>query len=280
MKNIISIERLKRRLAQSETVIVDVRFDLSDADAGRKAYLKGHIPGAVYMDLNRDLSGKVSKHGGNHPLPEWDWFEKKLGNIGISNDTTVIVYDEGNGMFAPRFWWLLNYLGHEKIYILDGGFKRWTAEGGEATTEVPNLQPKTFQKKEKQNSYVDMEEVKEKLHQPGIILIDSRAPSRYLGDEEPMYHRAGHIPGAANYFWKDVLKEDGTWKNEKQLAEHFSELDKDAEIIVSCGSGVSACPNILALEAAGYKNVKLYPGSFSDWISYEKNEVAVGEEDE
>ncbi|GIO24537.1 sulfurtransferase [Oceanobacillus sp. J11TS1] len=280
MKNIISVERLKRRLAQNNIVIVDVRFDLMDADAGRKAYLQGHIPGSVYMDLNRDLSGKAGKHGGNHPLPDWDLFARKLGKLGISNETTVVVYDQGNDMYAPRFWWLLDYLGHEKIYILDGGIDRWVEKGGELTSEVPNLQPKTFRRNEKINRYVDMEEVREKLRSPKTTIIDSRAPARYLGDEEPLYSRAGHIPGAVNYFWKGVLKEDGTWKNEEQLREHFSQLDKDAEIIVSCGSGVSACPNILALDNAGFTNVKLYPGSFSDWISYDKNEVAIGEEDE
>ncbi|GAA0320887.1 sulfurtransferase [Oceanobacillus oncorhynchi] len=280
MRNIISVERLKKRLPQNNVVIVDVRFDLMDADAGRKAYLNGHLPGAVYMDLNRDLSGKAGKHGGNHPLPDWDLFANKLGKLGISNETTVVVYDQGNDMFAPRFWWLLDYLGHEKVYLLDGGLDRWVAEGGELTSTVPNLQPTIFRRNEKENRYVDMEEVKEKLASKETTIIDSRAPARYLGDEEPMYARAGHIPGAVNYFWKGVLKENGNWKNEEQLREHFSKLDKDAEIIVSCGSGVSACPNILALDNAGFKNVKLYPGSFSDWISYEKNEVAIGEEDE
>ncbi|MFS0749094.1 sulfurtransferase [Oceanobacillus sp. 1P07AA] len=279
MKNLISVQRLKRRFSQNQIVIVDVRFNLQDPDAGRKAYLEEHIPGAIYMDLNKDLSGKAGKHGGNHPLPDWGLFINKLGQIGITSETTVIVYDQGNDMFAPRLWWLLDYVGHEKVYILEGGLDQWKKEGGEVTTEVPSLVPVTYQPQMKQNRTADMKEVRDKISNGSAVLIDSRSYQRYLGDEEPLYRRAGHIPGAVNYFWEDVLTKDGTsWKDKEQLESLFANLSKDDEIIVSCGSGVSACPNILALEAAGFHNVKLYPGSFSDWISYEENDVKVGEE--
>ncbi|GLO64863.1 sulfurtransferase [Oceanobacillus kimchii] len=279
MKNLISVQRLMRRFSQNHIVIVDVRFNLKDPDAGRKAYLKEHIPGAIYMDLNKDLSGKAGKHGGSHPLPDWDLFTNKLGQIGVTNETTVVVYDQGNDMFAPRFWWLMDYVGHDKVYILEGGLDQWKEEGGAVTTEVPSLNPVTYQPQLKQNRTVDMKEVRDKISNGNTILIDSRSYSRYLGDEEPLYRRAGHIPGAVNYFWKDVLTKDGRrWKDKEQLETLFANLSKDDEIIVSCGSGVSACPNILALETAGFHNVKLYPGSFSDWISYDDNDVKVGEE--
>ena len=277
MKNIISVSRLKKRLenGQDNTVIVDVRFQLEDPDAGRKMYLKDHLPEAVYMDLNKDLSDRVEKHGGNHPLPNLEMFAAKVGNIGIDNDTTVVIYDQGNEMFAARLWWLLEVIGHDKVYILEGGYHRWIEEGNKVTDEIPSLNAKEFHAVIRNENTVDMEEVRKKTEDNAAVLIDSRAPERYQGKTEPLYRRAGHIPGAVNYFWKDLVAADGTWKKGEDLERHFSDLSKEDEIIVSCGSGVSACPNILALKSAGFKNVKLYPGSFSDWISYDENEVEV-----
>ncbi|NAZ09604.1 sulfurtransferase [Agaribacter marinus] len=277
---VISIQRLKHRLnnSQDNTVIIDTRFDLMNSDAGRKAYLTDHIPEAVYMDLEKDLSGKKQKHGGNHPLPDVEMLSAKIGKIGIDHTTTVIIYDQKNDMFAARAWWLFHYLGHEKVYVLDGGYERWKEEGNETTDVIPQLTEKQFIPNIRSDQTVDMETVKEKVMSKSAVLIDSRSKDRYLGDSEPLYARAGHIPGAENYFWKDVLSADGKWKNKESLEKQFANIAKDEEVIVSCGSGVSACPNILALKSLGYKNVKLYPGSFSDWISYEKNEVAIGEE--
>lgn len=280
MPYLISVDRLKRRLKnnQNNTVIVDVRFQLNDPDAGRKAYLKNHIPGAVYMDLNKDLSGRAEKHGGNHPLPDMKIFAAKMGKIGIEHDTKVVIYDQTNDMFAARMWWLLDNLGHEKVYVLDGGLDQWVAEGNEVTDEIPELEAKEFKAEFRDENIVDIEELKKKLRDNQAILIDSRAKERYLGKTEPLYGKSGHIPGAKNFFWKDVLTNEGKWKKAEELGEHFSSLPKDKEIIVSCGSGVSACPNILALKGLGYSNVKLYPGSFSDWISYSENKVETKEE--
>ncbi|PAV30565.1 sulfurtransferase [Virgibacillus profundi] len=280
MPYLISLDRLKKRLEnnQDNTVIVDVRFQLNDPDAGRKAYLQNHLPGAVYMDLNKDLSGKASKHGGNHPLPDMKMFAGKIGKIGIDHDTTVVIYDQANDMFAARLWWLLDNLGHEKVYILDGGYEGWIKEGNEVTTAIPELKPKEFKGNFNENKIANIEEVKEKLEDNSAVLIDSRAKDRYLGETEPLYGKAGHIPGAKNFFWKNVLTKDGNWKKNGELEEHFASLSKDEEIIVSCGSGISACPNVLALKFAGFTNVKLYPGSFSDWISYEENKVETKEE--
>lgn len=278
--SLISIKRLKNRLEnnQSNTVIIDVRFQLNDPDAGRKAYLESHLPGAVYLDLNKDLSGKVERHGGSHPLPDTELFARKIGNLGIDHDTSVVIYDQSNDMFAARLWWLLDYMGHEKVYILDGGYDHWVEEGNDVTDAVPRLEAKEFQPVPRPNQMVNIEEVKEKLKDKSAILIDSRAHDRYLGKTEPLYGKSGHIPGAKNFFWKDVLNKEGWWKKAGELTSHFKSLSKDDEIIVSCGSGVSACPNVLALRKAGYQNVKLYPGSFSDWISYEENVVEKKEE--
>lgn len=277
MAYIISVDELKRT-DKNNTVVVDVRFDLQDPEAGRKAYLENHIPGAVYLDLNKDLSGKVAKHGGSHPLPDMDLFAKKLGNIGINHEIMVVVYDQHNDMFAPRFWWMLHYLGHEKVYVLDGGYDAWITAGNEVTKQIPLSNKKVFKPKYQECAVVNMKEVKEKLNKKTAILLDSRSKDRYLGKTEPMYQKAGHIPGAKNYFWKGVLRENGKWKNANELETHFSLLPKNAEIIVSCGSGVSATPNIMALKAAGYQNVKLYPGSYSDWISYEENDIETKDE--
>lgn len=263
--------RVKRHPEQ--TAIVDVRFSLTDSEAGEKAYQESHIPEAVYLDLNKDLAGPVQEHGGNHPLPDMNDFAEKLGEVGIDQDTTVVIYDQDNDMFASRLWWLLYFAGHDNAHILDGGLTRWVKEGHVVTNKVPVPTVKQFKPSVRSNEIVHMEEVKEKVNHGSAVLLDSRAEDRYLGKTEPLYAKAGHIPGAKNYFWKDVLGEDGQWKSKEALQTHFAKLGKKDEIIVSCGSGVSACPNVLALKMAGYENVKLYPGSFSDWISYPENKV-------
>ncbi|WP_088051156.1 sulfurtransferase [Virgibacillus dakarensis] len=275
MSVLVSSEWLARRLKDQpeNTAIIDVRFSLADPEAGRTAYEKSHIPGAVYLDLNKDLSGPVQTHGGNHPLPDINNFAEKMGEIGIDNETTVVIYDQDNDMFSARLWWLLHYAGHGHVYILDGGLASWMRQGHVTTNKIPVPEVKQFKPSVRANKVVHIDGVKERLKNGSAVLLDSRAKDRYLGKTEPLYAKAGHIPGAKNYFWKDVLDENGLWKNDKELASHFKALSKDDEIIVSCGSGVSACPNVLALKMAGYENVKLYPGSFSDWISYEENEV-------
>lgn len=280
MSYIVSPDWLKERMEKNpeETVIVDTRFQLNDPDAGRRAYLESHIPGAVYLDLKKDLSSKPEKHGGSHPLPDMDMFAAKLGKIGIDNDTTVVAYGKTNDIFPARLWWLLHYMGHDKVYVLDGGYDRWVAEGHSVTDEIPISKKKEFKPQYRHEEVVDMKQVKEKLADDTAILIDSRSRDRYLGKTEPMHPKAGHIPGAKNMFWKGVLDADGHWKNVDELKEHFADLPKDEEIIVSCGSGVSATPNIMGLKMAGFKNIKLYPGSYSDWISYDENEVETKEE--
>ncbi|WP_042220493.1 sulfurtransferase [Oceanobacillus manasiensis] len=282
MSYIISVERLKKRLEnennKDNTVIVDVRFQLTDSEAGRKQYIKDHLPGAVYLDLEKDLSSKPEKHGGKHPLPDMTAFSRKLGKIGIDHETTVVIYDQENEMFASRLWWLLHSLGHQRSYVLDGGYNEWVRQGNDITDQMPELDSKLFRPIILEGQTANIEEVREKLENDTAILIDSRERERYLGNKEPLYHKAGHIPGAKNYFWKNVLNSKGAWKKDIELKDQFSNLSKDTQIIVSCGSGISACPNVLALKMAGYENVKLYPGSFSDWISYDENEIETKEE--
>lgn len=280
MSYIVTSEWVSKRLEETDSnlIIVDCRFELQSPEVGKRLFIENHLPTAVYLDLNKDLSGPTQQHGGNHPLPDMHEFAEKLGNLGIDEKTTVVVYDQANEMYAPRLWWLLTYMGHEDVYILDGGYEKWVAEGRTVTQEIVTRTPKVFTPHIQTDAKVDIEGVKEKLGNQSAILIDSRAKDRYLGKVEPLYARAGHIPGAKNYFFKGVLKDNGLWKNTQEMEVHFADLPKNKEIIVSCGSGVSACPNIIALKQAGYTNVKLYPGSYSDWISYEENEVETMEE--
>lgn len=262
---------------EHKPVIVDVRFQLQNSEFGYKAYKQGHIEGAFYLDLNQDLSGEPAKHGGNHPLPDVEVFAKKLGDIGIDRQTPVVFYDAANDMYAGRAWWMLHYFGHEAVYVLDGGFAAWEAAGNKVTQEVPEARAVNFVPNILPTATATMAEVRASVDNPQAIVIDSRAPERYTGEVEPMYNKRGHIPGAKNYFFKGVLDDAGKYKTEASLREHFAGLDKKSEIIVSCGSGVSACPNIIGLKTAGFENVKLYVGSFSDWISYDDNTVELGE---
>lgn len=268
----------KMNTSPSDIVLFDTRFSLADATAGYEEFKQEHIEGARYLDLNKDLSAEVQIHGGGHPLPEPEQFAKTVGTAGVDNDTVVVVYDDGNGMFAARAWWVFYYMGHEHIYVLENGLKGWKDAGYETTDQETKILPRTFTPQVRAGDVYHMQEVKERVANKEAILLDSRAHERYLGQNESMHKKAGHIPGAKSYFWQGVLNEDGTWKDSAALEHHFQEFDKDEEIIVSCGSGVSACPNIIGLKKAGFTNVKLYPGSFSDWISYEENEIETKEE--
>ncbi|OKP94115.1 sulfurtransferase [Paenibacillus sp. P32E] len=284
----VSKRWLLARLYEPEQTIVDCRFTLGKPDAGRKSYEQEHIPGAIYLDLELDLSSPLGEHGGRHPLPDPEVLAARLAKLGIGNDSRIVAYDDESGMNAARLWWLLRYLGHDQVYILEGGFSAWKAEKFPVTDHQPVRVPSTFVPKVQPQMQAGVEEVRQISEQtvaataansasvPLPVLIDSRANDRYHGKNETLDNKAGHIPGAVNFFWKDTQNEDGSYKSTEQLQEHFAELDKDAEIIVYCGSGVTACPNVLALEKAGYRKVRLYAGSWSDWISYEENPVATG----
>lgn len=263
---------------EKEYAIVDVRFNLSKPNEGKELYEKGHIPRAIYMSLEKDLSSPRSTHGGRNPFPNIDQFSQTLGNNGISNDTYVIVYDDQGGTVASRFAWLLKHIGHQNVAILNGGYSSWVREGFASSTEIPVRTEATYKVQINESwSKVDAHELLQKLDDPNVFLIDSRSPSRYSGAEEPLDPVGGHIPGAKNYFWKNVLSKGPLWKNENELKETFATVPKDKEVIVYCGSGVSACPTVIALQKLGYENVKLYPGSWSDWITYSHFPIAKNE---
>jgi len=278
MKNIVTMGWLAEKLGEPDLVIVDCRFILGQSEAGRIAYEVDHIPIAVYAHLEQDLSGPVREHGGRHPLPDMGPFSQWLGQLGIDKNTTVVAYDDQGGAMASRFWWMLHFLGHERVHILETGFSQWKAAGYPVSTEI--LQPiaKHFTPSVRTGMLISVHDVRKKLGQPGVVLLDSREEPRYLGLQEPIDPVAGHIPGAINSFWKESLNGNGLWKDTEEQKARFAHLDKEDEIIVYCGSGVTACPNVMALQEAGFQNVKLYLGSWSDWVSYEENPVATGEE--
>ncbi|WP_025685662.1 sulfurtransferase [Paenibacillus maysiensis] len=287
MKSIVSKRWLLARLYEPDIIIADCRSLLGQAGAGRAQFNEDHIPGAVHFDLEEDLTAPLGEHGGRHPLPDTDTLAARLSRVGINAASRIIAYDDQGGMMASRFWWLLRYLGHEQVYVLDESYSAWKEAKFPITADQPIRIPSTFVANVQPQMLTSMEEVR-RVSEGSVpvgspigfspILIDSRERPRYLGLEEPIDQAAGHIPGAVNFFWKEVLDEKGTFKNAEQLKQHFSDLDQNAEIIVYCGSGVSACPNVLALGEAGFSKVRLYPGSWSDWISYEENPVATGEE--
>lgn len=279
METIVSMEWVRQRLGNADVVIVDCRFALGKPDAGREAYAAGHLPGAVYIDLERDMSGPVTEHGGRHPLPDLGTFTLKLWKAGVADTSTVIAYDDQGGAMASRFWWMMHFLGHDQTVVMDGGFTKWQEAGLPVTDAVPQPAQRSFKPHVRNRLLVSMNEVKERLGRPGTVLIDSREAPRYRGEAEPIDRVAGHIPGAVNAFWKDSLGADGLWQPAAAQRERFAPLvDGADEVIVYCGSGVTACPNVLALKMAGYDNVKLYGGSWSDWISYADNPIATGEE--
>lgn len=266
-----SAEWLAGRLGHGEIVIADCRFDLKDPDEGRRQFEKSHIPGAVYFDLDKDLSGNAGEHGGRHPLPELDQFVHKLEEAGIDQTKHVVAYDNQNGAFAARLWWMLRYLGHEEVSVLDISYSKWVEEGYPVTAEFSHPDKTTFHPQVQSEMAVTIDDVKRDMDKEGVVLVDSRAPERYRGQSEPIDKKAGHIPGAANYFWKENVSESGKWKSQIELNERFNDV-KDKDLIVYCGSGVTANANILALKAIGIP-ARLYVGSWSDWSSYKENPV-------
>jgi thiosulfate/3-mercaptopyruvate sulfurtransferase len=273
MKFVLDKEWLLKNLNENNVRIVDCRFSLAEPEKGRKDYDISHISGAVFFDLEKDLSSDVGEHGGRHPLPNVDEFVGKLEQAGIDEHTVVVAYDNGEGAYSARFWWLLHYLGHEKVYVLNGGFKAWNEANFPVSAEIPIFARANFHVNIDAGLLADMEEVKAAaLGGNNVILIDSREEKRFLGIEEPIDKKAGHIPRSINKPWFEGLRH-GQYKSVEEQKQRFSEIDTENRVIVYCGSGVTAVPNFLALKEAGFEKVKLYVGSFSDWISYEENEI-------
>ncbi|WP_100372751.1 sulfurtransferase [Bacillus sp. FJAT-45037] len=266
---LVSVNELYTMLNTVESVcLVDCRFKLGDPNDGRKRYLKNHIRDAVYLDLETDLSGQIKEHGGRHPLPDVRTFVQTLGHLGINESTTVIAYDDEGGAFASRLWWLMKFVGHTKVHVLNGGYSEWTNRQMPINDVTPEREKKVYQANIQPDMLATKEDVLNVVHSGGATLLDSREEKRYKGIEEPIDKVAGRIPGAKHLYWGDNLTRDGLWITEDLQRSRLNYLDKDDKFIIYCGSGVTACPNILALQSVGFKQVKLYAGSWSDWITY------------
>ncbi|WP_116368685.1 sulfurtransferase [Parahaliea mediterranea] len=254
----------RERLARA--IIVDCRFALGDPDAGRAAYEAGHLPGAFYLDLERDLSAPQGRHGGRHPLPAPADFAATLAALGIHRGSEVIAYDDSHQAFAARLWWMMRSLGYRPPRLLDGGYSAWLAAGGEPEASLPVPDPCEAPDVGHWTGVCDIEALRE-AQAAGALLVDSRDAARYEGREEPIDPVAGHIPGAINRPWLNTMA-DGGQKGEAGLREHWGDALDAEDLVVYCGSGVTACVNLFTLSRLGRNDATLYAGSWSDWCSY------------
>lgn len=266
---LIATEQLARFLDTPDWVICDCRFNLADAGAGERAYKAGHIPGARYAHLDRDLSSPITSSTGRHPLPDPDELARKLGGWGIGRESQVVVYDDCGGAMAVRLWWLLRWLGHERVAVLDGGWQKWCAEGRPVNADLPCPEMKEFRGTPDDGLWLSTDELRAGLEDNSLLLIDTRSAERFRGDQEPIDPVAGHIPGAVNLPLQRNLREQGTFHTAASLRGLYEEILGDRspnEVVHMCGSGVTACHNLLAMELVGLHGSKLYPGSWSEWI--------------
>jgi len=280
---LIDAAALRERLAGAEPpVLLDTSFDLADPAAGERSYREGHLPGAHYLHLDRDLADHTHAPGapfrGRHPLPARETFAATLGRLGIGPSTQVVVYDRQGATFAARAWWMLRWLGHREVAVLDGGLQAWVAAGGALNQEPPAPRgPTTYTPAPSLMPTVDADTLAAGLG--GLRLIDARAAERFRGDVEPLDPVAGHIPGALNRPFKDNIDVQGRFQRPEALREAFLPLlggRPASEVVHQCGSGVTACHNLLAMEAAGLSGAALYPGSWSEWCADPARPVARG----
>jgi thiosulfate/3-mercaptopyruvate sulfurtransferase len=278
-KPIISAEQvLDLQRGGQSIVLIDTRFDLANVEAGHNDWRAGHLPGSIYWHLDADLSGAKTGRNGRHPLPDRGNFARTLGRAGITPGSLVVTFDAQGGVYAARAWWMLRWMGHDGVALLDGGIAAWLEAGGALNAQVTAVQ--SAPPYPERAALVDTQTAAGLATSLGSLrLIDARAPERFRGDVEPLDTRAGHIPGALNRFFKDNLASNGRFKMAEQLRSDFMPFlgNQDAERVVhSCGSGVTACHNLLAMEHAGLKGSKLYPGSWSEWSSDPARPVARG----
>ncbi|AKN30287.1 sulfurtransferase [Clostridium carboxidivorans P7] len=271
MKNFVTTYWLKKHIEDANLIIVDCRGDLLDENYGRRVYEQGHLKGAKFINLSKQLSSAAGEHGGRNPLPEIDDFKNTIEGLGINNDTVVVAYDEYKIAGAARFCWMLRHIGHQCNYVLDGGIDKWISDENDISTDELEVSKKgDFKISINENLKTNMKHINEVKLNPETLVIDSRTEIRYSGKNEPIDKIAGHIKGALNYYWKDNLNDDNTIKDISYLKERFKNSFGKKEVIVYCGSGIDAAFNFLALDEIDVK-AKLYVGSWSDWITYKKN---------
>jgi thiosulfate/3-mercaptopyruvate sulfurtransferase len=246
---------------------VDCRWELGKPDRGRELYLAGHIPGASFLDVERDLSAPPARPGGRHPLPSPEDFARAAGTAGIGPGVLVVAYDQGRTGGAARLWWLLRHLGHDEVAVLDGGIAVWLGRLRSGEEEIATAE---FTPRPRTDDTIEAEELHARLGEDGLLVLDARVPERFRGEVEPIDRVPGHIPGAINHFFQSNLDEHGTFRSAEDLRDRFRRSIGDAgveHVVCYCGSGVTACHNLLALEHAGMTGAKLYPGSWSEWSS-------------
>jgi len=276
---LISPEELARRLDDPTWVVVDCRWTLTDPAAGPAAHARSHIPGARYANLDDDLSRRPGPSDGRHPLPAAADVAARLGSWGVGNSTTVVAYDEASGAIAARLWWLLGWLGHDRRLVLDGGFAAWTAAGLPVEARMPRWQPAHFVPRALADDSVVEAADLPALQAAGSLLVDVRAAPRYRGEQEPIDPVAGHVPGAVNRPGSVNIDANGRFRASEALRGELTELlagRSPRELIAMCGSGVTACQLLLALEVAGLDGAKLYAGSWSEWIRDPARPIATG----
>ena len=273
---VVSTEQLAQQVNDPAWIVIDCRFTLTNTEAGRAAYARGHIPGALYAHLDQDLAGPKNGSNGRHPLPDAQAFAQKLGAWGIDAKTQVVVYDDSFGAIAVRLWWMLRWMGHDAVALLDGGLPKWQREQRPLTADLPQVTPKVFTAQVRHDMVVDTDAV---LRATSALIVDARAEMRFIGEIEPLDPVAGHVPGAKNLPFDDNLAMDGTLLPAAELRERYTELldgKSPEQVIHMCGSGVTTCHNLLAMEIAGLKGGKLYAGSWSEWVADPSRPVAKG----
>lgn len=264
-QTLIEADEMSQLLGHPDVVVLDCRFYLDDVSRGRKEYLVSHVPSSVFLDLEHDLSSPVIKGvTGRHPLPHPDILVSTLEASGLNNSSQVIVYDQLNGAYSAHAWWLLRWLGHENVAVLNGGFSSWVSKKGDVDNQWHLPQAGQFTPHLRNELVVGMKDIE----QGKFPLIDSREYRRYTGEFEPIDPVAGHIPGAVCMPFMDNIDEHGRWKSEIELKNKFADISQMDSLVFYCGSGVTACHNVLAYKIATGKDAKLYPGSWSEWINY------------
>ncbi len=278
-RTLVSASNLVSHLDDGGWIVCDCRHDLADTEAGRRAYAESHIPGARFVHLDEDLSAPKTGRNGRHPLPDPGKFAQRLGELGISNASQVVAYDASGGPYAARLWWMLRWIGHEAVAVLDGGWNAWLNARHSITKEAPEIRAARFVARIRTEAAIDASTVQSHLGQPALLLLDARAPNRYRGENETLDPVAGHIPGAANRFFQLNLAADGTFKPAAVLRRELAELlgnHASRQVTHYCGSGVTACHNQLAMEIAGLPGSLVYPGSWSEWVADPARPVETG----
>jgi len=284
---LVRTRELRDHLRDPEWRVVDCRFELARPNKGFSDYLAGHIPGAMYAHLDRDLAAPVSAASGRHPLPEADTFARTLGRLGIARNTQVVVYDQGGGAIAARLWWMLHWMGHGSVRLLDGGFDAWQREGLPLETRTPTVEPVIYPGRADNGMIVTTREIAQALEAGAPLpLVDARDALRFEGKSEPIDPVAGHIPGARNFPFSGSLTAEGVWRPASELREAWSQvLDGPAHgtkgrdrgpLTAMCGSGVTACHLVVSAALAGLPLPRLYAGSWSEWIRDPARPVATG----